>query len=567
MGSIKKAYAIAAYKKTHFYLIAIMRTICNLMMIGNALIFGELINMVARGEQITEIAIAVCLTALYCIVWCVFRWITYLKMQKYVVKVTESYREKYLRALLGAKYSEISNQDSSVYLNSINDDIDKIVQTAVFNCSDFLGCIISVVASFCAALVLRWEIALTMVGFTLIMAILPFFIKKRLESSMIEKSKRKAEYIGALKENLLGLSIIKSYGGEERCEKRIKYKDHEYVKAQNRYIVINTVAGELSNTIRQFALVVLIAATCYFVYIKKVEVGAVLSVFSIGNSFYGYIMYASAIFTSLFSIGALIDKTNKIVNIRIDNSTNNVGYEQAISLKDVCFSYTTDNRSRVLNGVSVDFERNRKYLILGESGSGKSTVIKLISKLYDNYDGEITIDGINYKNFNEKEISKIISLSQQDGYLFNRTLRDNIDFLGEGDEQKLINTINVCMLNDFVNCLPNGLDTVLDEEVNQVSGGEKLRINLARALYKNSKILLLDEVTSALDKKTSDIVERNILNINDRTVINVCHKFNDKTLNLYDQIIIIEKGKIVLKGNYEELHYDEKLAKYRNTDN
>lgn len=566
MEGFQKAFRIAMYNRKTFFLIACMRTVCNLMMIGNALIFGELINMVARGEEIRRVGIAVALAGAYSLVWCVLRWLTYLGMQKYIVRVSRAYRNQYLHALLGAKFNAVSKEDSSTYINSITDDIDKMVDISVFHCADLIGCILSVVASFGAALFLRWEIALTMVGFTVIMAILPFFIKKRLEDSMVQRSKNRGTYIGILKENLLGLSIIKSYGGENQCFGRIAEKDDAYVASIYRNIRINTVAGELSNTIRQIALVTLIAATCYCVYLQRVEVGAVLSVFSIGQSFYGYIMYASAIFTSIFSVNGIIRKVGKVLDLPVSEYTQDIPYEKELRLDDVRFAYAGEERKQVLNGISLVFERNKKYLILGASGSGKSTVIKLIAKLYDDYQGQITVDGKDYAAYSEKDISHIISVSQQDGYLFNRTLRDNIDFLGEGDEARLHDVIEQCMLTDFVQGLPNGLDTVLDEEVNQVSGGEKLRINLARAVYKQSKILLLDEVTSALDKSTSDKVERNILAIDDRTIINVCHKFHDGTLQQYDEIVIIEDGQVVLKGSFEQLHAEEKLAQYRNLD-
>ena len=161
-------------------------------------------------------------------------------------------------------------------------------------------------------------------------------------------------------------------------------------------------------------------------------------------------------------------------------------------------------------------------------------------------------------------MNSTVSVSRQSGYIFNRSLRDNIDFLSDGDEIKLQNTIDRCKLNEFMQRLPDGADTVLDEELNQVSGGEKLRINLARALYRDSDILLLDEVTSALDKSTSEDVENALLHIPDKTVVNVCHKFNDETLPLYDSIYIIEDGRVVLSGSFEQIKDSKLLAAYRN---
>lgn len=191
MQGFQKTLRVAVFNKKSFIVISVLRTVTNLMTIGNALIFGELINMVARGEDLTRIGIAVLLTAAYCLVWCGLHWISALIRQKYIINVRQAYRSKYLDALLDAKYNAVAIEDSSTYINSVNDDIDNVVATSINNCTDIFGCVIAIVASFCSALFLRWEIALTMVGFTVIMAILPFFYQKTFGKQYRRKFKAK----------------------------------------------------------------------------------------------------------------------------------------------------------------------------------------------------------------------------------------------------------------------------------------------------------------------------------------------------------------------------------------
>ena len=121
-------------------------------------------------------------------------------------------------------------------------------------------------------------------------------------------------------------------------------------------------------------------------------------------------------------------------------------------------------------------------------------------------------------------------------------------------------------LENFIDKLPEGIFTCIDQEVNQVSGGEKLRIGLARTLYKDANLLLLDEVTSALDKRSSEVIESNILSLDNRTIINVCHKFNQNNLNKYDKIYVIEGGRLAVEGNYSEIHNNKIFKKYKNND-
>lgn len=160
-------------------------------------------------------------------------------------------------------------------------------------------------------------------------------------------------------------------------------------------------------------------------------------------------------------------------------------------------------------------------------------------------------------------INMFTSYTQQSAYVFNRSIRYNIDFNYSDDNKKLNNVIELVELNDFISKLPNGVDTQIDEEIDQISGGEKLRIHLARALYRDSDIILLDEVTSSLEKSMSDRIEKKLIQMHNKTIINVCHKFNEKNLYLYDDILVVEKGELVLRGTYDEIKKHPLLERYR----
>lgn len=171
--------------------------------------------------------------------------------------------------------------------------------------------------------------------------------------------------------------------------------------------------------------------------------------------------------------------------------------------------------------------------------------MKLIGKTFNGYVGKIEIDGVDYRNISERELYKNIAFAQQKSYLFDLTVRENIDFNGTGDAQLLEHAVEIAELRDFVLAQKNGLDEQISEEINQISGGEKQRVGLARAIYKDTDILLLDEVTSSLDKETAYRVEKNILALRDKTVLNVSHKLHADLLEKYDYICVMDGGKIV----------------------
>lgn len=559
-------FKIVIQSKLKYFCLVLRTCIRVLLMTGSALIYGELVNSVSRGVDIKTLLINISLTLLYTLATGLFTWYNIVQFDYFTSKSIQLAQNAYMNKILGAKYSLISNNDSSKYISNVTNDISNVSNTLIYSTVYSISNIVMVISSFVAACILSWKIALSMLAFTVLMAILPFFIKKPLDKSAIIMSKQNQSFIGILKEYLLGISIVKSYSAEYQSMQRIEDESDKLYKTRKKFCFINGAAGGLGVLVREISVVGLIGLTCYFVYTKDVGIGAVLSIFSIGSQFYSGFLGISANVTSFAGIQGVKKMLDKVFDM--ENSPtpdNNIAFKSDITLNNVNFTYANDTR-RILNNINLTFEKNKKYLILGKSGSGKSTLLKLIAKYYDGYTGSITLDGKDYNEFSEKEITGLIATSQQNCYLFNRTLKENIDFLDEGNYEKLQAVISLTALNEFVNLLPDGVDTVIDEEVNQVSGGEKLRINLARALYRSSDILLLDEVTSALDKKTAEFVEKNLLNINEKTIINVCHKFNDKTLESYDKIFIIENGSIVRGGTYAELQNDDLLTTYRNVE-
>lgn len=563
MRELKKIWGIAGYKPTRFIFLTILGCAVSLMTVSMGIIYGSLINMVAEGESIKKVIFYCILSAVYVLSFCLLRWYSDFATNKYVNDLTAIFRAKYVDGLLNSKFSNIINDNSAKYLNHLEADIPNVVASTTYNLYFVIVNVVLVIGTFIAVLVVNWKILVTMLGFVLIMAILPLFIKKKLDKSILEVSKVNRTYIGILKEYILGVSIVKNFCAEDSAKEKIDQRSNEFRRTKIKNIKINSVASGLGTLVKQVAVVSLIALTCYFVYTKEVGIGSVLTIFSVGNSFFSSILGVSAVVTYLFSISSLRDDVFKVIDVERTERVKEFVFNNEILIDNVSFNYPNSKEKKVLNALSAKFEKNKKYLILGKSGSGKSTLLKLLCAEYE-AEGNMTVDGVPYREFSEKDISDKIAVSRQQCYIFDRSLRYNIDFLETGDEQRLEEVIKNCELNDFVSRLPDGLDTVLDEEINQVSGGEKLRINLARALYRDSEILLLDEVTSALDKTMSELIENYLLQIEDKTIINVSHKFNDKTLSIYDRIYIIEDGKVALEGDFNQLKDNAVLASYRN---
>jgi ATP-binding cassette subfamily C protein len=548
--------------KSRFTILIAINTIRTLFVTGLALVYGNLVNSVADGIETKKLIVNFALALIYTIATGAMQWVKHYYSGICMARVLREMQNDMFSTLINSKYNYIAKEDSSKYYDNMTNDL-KQVRDSMWSFIHIIDRIVAVVSSFVAAVVLNYQLALLMLGMTVLMGILPFFVKKKLDIASLNHSDATKLWARSVKENLQGISIIKSFAAEKKSFNEIVSTNEIVFKAGKKRTLVEAVIDGITTIIQNVAMLSLVGLTCYFVILKIVGIGAVLSIVQIGMSFYGAINGVAGAVTYYLGSKRMRDRVSSIIFKRNNStSTTSTTFCETLEFKNVSFSYGTSER-KILENVSVVFKKGKKYLILGKSGSGKSTLLKLIAKFYDSTEGTITLDGRDYLDITESEVTSVVAIAQQNCYLFHRSLRDNIDYLQNNDDKRLVDVIEFTHLKDFISQLPAGIDTIVDEEVHQVSGGEKLRINLARALYRGGDILLLDEVTSSLDKTTASIVEHNLLTLTDVTLVNVCHKFNDSTLQQYDEIIIIENGLIVEKGNYFDIEKSEKLATYR----
>ncbi|XP_027338176.1 ABC transporter B family member 9-like [Abrus precatorius] len=227
-----------------------------------------------------------------------------------------------------------------------------------------------------------------------------------------------------------------------------------------------------------------------------------------------------------------------------------------IELKDVSFRYPARPDVQIFSGFSLYVPSGTTAALVGQSGSGKSTVISLLERFYDPDSGEVLIDGVNLKNFQVRWIREQIGLVSQEPILFAASIKENIAYGKEGaTDAEIITAIKLANAKKFIDKLPQGLDTMAGQHGTQLSGGQKQRIAIARAILKNPKILLLDEATSALDAESERIVQEALENVmSKRTTVVVAHRLT--TIRNADTIAVVQQGKIVEKGTHDELIKD-----------
>ncbi|HBG4020495.1 TPA: ABC transporter ATP-binding protein [Clostridioides difficile] len=252
-----------------------------------------------------------------------------------------------------------------------------------------------------------------------------------------------------------------------------------------------------------------------------------------------------------------IDRVYSIIDEEIEIKVNNMGHIinlkncNSIKLSNVYFKYYNDS-DYVLDNISMEFRKGEITALVGGSGCGKSTIINLIYRLWDVTDGNIFIDNINIKDINLKSLRDNITIVTQDLLIFDDTIKNNIIINNNVSDEILNEICKIVGLNDYINTLDNGLDTIVGEKGTKISGGQKQRIALARALISNNNILILDEATSSLDNISQNAILNNISKyIKDKIVIIIAHRLS--TIKSANNIYVLEKGTVIESGNNKEL--------------
>ncbi|CAM3900359.1 ABC transporter ATP-binding protein [Flavobacterium branchiophilum] len=368
--------------------------------------------------------------------------------------------------------------------------------------------------------------------------------------------------ISIVEETLSGLKVVKSYNAEN------KFKEKFHNSTQKLLSLSNTIGrkNNLASPFSEFMGIIVIAILLWYggnmVLIEKLANGKpVLE----GAQFLAYMGLAYNILTPAKSISKasyavksgmaaaqrvfeVLEVENEITNK--ENALDKKTFENNISLNNINFKYQNDN---VLENFSLTIPKGKTVALVGQSGSGKSTIASLLTRFYDVQKGQICIDGIDIKDLKMHDLRGLIGLVTQKSILFNDTIKNNL-LIGKNDatDAEIIEALTIANAYEFVRDLPKGIETNIGDAGDMLSGGQQQRLAIARAVLKNPPIMILDEATSALDTESEKYVQIALENMmQNRTSVVIAHRLS--TIQKADLIVVMQKGKIVEQGKHDEL--------------
>jgi subfamily B ATP-binding cassette protein MsbA len=381
-------------------------------------------------------------------------------------------------------------------------------------------------------------------------------IGKSLKSKSTRAQQESGYFISLVEESLSGLKVVKSYNAESQFKKRFDDSINRLLQLSNSIGNKNNLASPMS----EFMGIVTIATLLWYggnlVLVDKTLEGSLFLVYMLLS--YNILTPAKNISKASYAVKNGLAAAERVFEVlEIENAITNHHeaiikdtFDSKIEITNINFKYEDE---KVLKDFSLEVAKGQTVALVGQSGSGKSTIANLLTRFYDVNEGSILIDGIDIKQLNLHSLRGMIGLVTQDSILFNDSIKANIALGKENaTDDEIIEALKIANAYEFVKDLPNGIHTNIGDSGNKLSGGQKQRLSIARAVLKNPPIMILDEATSALDTESEKLVQVALENMmQNRTSIVIAHRLS--TIQKANKIVVMQKGRIVEQGTHEEL--------------
>ena len=542
---------LTKYHKKSFYTFMIFNILVPLTNIAFAYSIKIIIDsgMSQNREALTQ---AILIGAIVIFIYASLNFISLRLRNKLVRQIMSRYKNKVFKSILDRDYREFSKEKSGKFISILTENMKKIEQDYLhqyFNISkNFSLMIFSLIAMFIG----NWFLTLLVIIASIIPMIISGVIGQKLASLQNSAIIADQKYLAKVKDILAGFLVIKSFNVKEAiCE--------DYSHESEKFDEINFIKGKfdvLANVISQLSgmIVFLVAfgGGMYLVFNGYTTIGSVTAIVQLVN-FVVMPLNEIGMGISKFREGQATLNSFEVKDvIELKTGKRKEYFDDVISFLNVDFSYP-NSEEKIFNNLSLKIQKGEKIAIVGRSGSGKSTLLNLLLRFYEVTSGHILIDNQDLQDISIESLYNLMTVVQQDVYIFDDTLRANITLNQFFTDEEIRQAVQQSGLESYVLDNESGLQALCGENGSNLSGGQKQRVSIARALIRKTPILLLDEATSSLDNQVTTEIESSILDIQNLTALVVTHKLNENILKRYDRILFMKAGVIVEDGSFCDL--------------
>ena len=542
---------LTKYHKKSFYTFMIFNILVPLTNIAFAYSIKIIIDSgIFQNEDALTQAVLVGASVIF--IYAGLNFISLRLKNRLVSQIMSRYKNKVFQSILDRDYRDFSKEKSGKFISVLTENMKKIEQDYLhqyFNISKNLSLMIF---SLLAMFIGNWYLTLLVIIASIIPMMISGFIGQK--SAYLQKSVMIADqkYLAKVKDILAGFLVIKSFNVKDAiCE--------DYSHESEKFDEINFIKGKfdvLANVISQLSgmIVFLVAfgGGMYLVFNGYTTIGSVTAIVQLVN-FVVMPLNEIGMGMSKFREGqATLDAFDVKDVTELQTGETKEYFDDVISFSNIDFSYP-NVEEKIFNHLSLKIKKGEKIAIVGMSGSGKSTLLNLLLRFYDVTSGHISIDNQDIQAISAESLYNLMTIVQQDIYIFDDTLRANITLNQSFTDEEIKKAVQQSGLESYVLENELGLQALCGENGSNLSGGQKQRVSIARALIRKTPILLLDEATSSLDNQVTTEIESSILDIQNLTAIVVTHKLNENILKKYDRILFMKDGVIVEDGSFSDL--------------
>lgn len=466
-------------------------------------------------------------------------------------------REEMFQHVQKQSFRYFDNTETGHVMSRFTNDLFDVGELAHHGPEDFFIAIMTFVGAFWIMFRVNVQLSLIILIVVPILIWLISYSNIKMSQSWRTMYEEIADINARVEDAVSGVRVVQSFTNEDYEQKRFTVNNNLYRKAKRgAYKVMGFVNSSIYMLMRLVVLIVLVVGA-WFSFTGKLSYGELV----------GFVLYVQVLFRPIEKVSALLELYPKgMAGFKrftelLDESPDIVDHPDAkevdylagdIVFDDVSFTYDKEQKP-VLEDINLNVKAGETVAFVGPSGAGKTTICSLIPRFYDVTEGAISIDGYDIRDLTKHSLRKQIGIVQQDVFLFTGTLRENIQYGDlEATDEEIIAAAKKAHMEEFINELPNGLDTQIGERGLKLSGGQKQRIAIARMFLKNPPILILDEATSALDTHTEMIIQEALDDLaEDRTTLIIAHRL--ATIRNADRVVVVTKDGIAEEGTHQEL--------------
>lgn len=507
----------------------------------------------AVAQSVGDIFFFIFLDILMTIVIILIRLTTRRLVPKFIYQACTNYRNTAFKYLLNKKISTFEGGGGSDYVSAFTNDIYSIESSYL----EKLFLLAGKSVAFVIALVILFVQSIPLAIVAILSSIVPLLVSiTRLGDKLAADQKKASDsastFVAQISDLIKGFPLIKSFDAGASAlrlfdldNKHLEEAKQHYRRSDRLISLVSVAAFDISQG----------AVLGFGAYLCATNQGVTPGGIFMAALLMGYIGLpmeeVPPVIAARKASYKLIDKLARLLAEEADEegTASLSPVEKAISLDRITFGY--EKNTPVLKNLTVTFEAKKSYAIVGTSGSGKSTLLSLLMGGYPSYTGSIFYDSLELKDISRKSLYQNVSLVQQENFLFNASIKDNVTMFGDYPEDAIMDACNRAGLAEFIE--KNGLDYHCGEGGSSLSGGERQRVCIARSLLRGTDVLLLDEATSALDHATADQIISSIANLTDTTRIVITHNLEEAQLTKFDEILVMKDGRLVEKGTFDEL--------------